>query len=130
VTDPTTPAQVDLLESAEAALETLCDLMPTWRIKSQNARGRVAIKAIRDALAELRAHRWIPCSERMPEPERRVTVFGLRHEDEEPVAFEAFHMPNFAITHRWQFRGGQYCHESAVTHWMPLPAPPAVKEPT
>ena len=75
-------------------------------------------------ITELREHRererWIPCSERMPEAEERVLV----HSPLVGHPFEAFQMPDFHPSHRWQFRNGSYCSEDEVTHWRPMPAPP------
>lgn len=86
-------------------------------------------RMLKTAIAELRAHRereasggWIRCEERMPAAETRVLVSGLLHG--QASIFEAFHMPRYAITHRWQFRNGMYCAEGEVTHWQPLPPAP------
>lgn len=59
---------------------------------------------------------WIPVSERLPSPESVVIVF--MHNGEQDMA--------------WLSQAGRFVHENddmgwRVTHWRPLPAPPAAK---
>lgn len=66
--------------------------------------------------------KWIPCVERLPEDFQKVLVFWWEHS--EPMIDTAF----------WQkdakrFDGQHWVRmEDKVTHWMPLPKPPAFNE--
>jgi hypothetical protein len=97
----------------------------------------VAMRNSLDALAaELRAHRereasggWIAVSERMPE----VATDG---EDAGCSEWVNVYAPRRGADmaswdgERWYWRAEGYAIPSEVTHWQPLPAQPAVKEPT
>ena len=64
-----------------------------------------------------RASSWIPCSERLPEEingKSRIVFASVRHID----------TVNLQIT--WTERGKWYT-SGTVTHWMPLPSLPEVK---
>src|SRR6187399_1925731 len=115
MTDPTTPAQVDLDEFL-SFLETY------WRPLHRDDRMLALI-------AEVRVHRWIPCSERMPE---------VLHDDvndgcsEWVFVFSPSRGRDMAFWdgERWHWSWDGYAIPSEITHWSALPAPPAVKEPT
>ncbi len=151
MTDPTTPAQVDLdeLEAlAKAATPEPVPLDPhpcsirCWRqgesfeVKpgepcpecsdtgyraTDEASFRAAMNpAVALALiAEVRAHRWIPCSKRMP----KLGVYVLATDGE--IVSEARY-----VCTCWEDGNEDDVQLDELTHWMPLPAPPAVKEPT
>ena len=68
---------------------------------------------------------WIKCSERLPEPMQDVLVwspaFGIAG-GEYDVAFQSRFVDEWCGAHisshsEWDF--------NEITHWMPLPAPPA-----
>ena len=54
--------------------------------------------------------KWIPVSERLPEPGQEVIVYAGGVLD--PVVY-AYH-----------FWNKDYCSFQHITHWMPLPEPP------
>ena len=60
--------------------------------------------------------RWVPVSERLPEPNTKVMAHSAR-------------CPHFWAVRKnrqrnpWEFVDGNACHER-ITHWMPLPAAP------
>ncbi|HYQ47118.1 MAG TPA: DUF551 domain-containing protein [Polyangiaceae bacterium] len=154
MTNPTTPTQVEL-DELEATVKAgtpgpwhreMIELGPggpmTLGVGAQTApicivngivesplgnRNVAAIVAMRNSIealiAEVRAHRWIPCSERMPEPLVRVLV----------AVDSETHIGCWESSAWWSPTAGDYDGRvpvGEVTHWMPLPAPPAVKEPT
>lgn len=68
--------------------------------------------------------RWIPVSERLPEPNKRVEFFGgfeqtthIGYYRKNPTLWESENDGRF-----WQ--GHNFC---LITHWMPLPQPPEME---
>ena len=62
---------------------------------------------------------WIPVSERLPEVNTRVLVWGKEHKEAVVAVFNEDGI--WAIAHGWGVVYG-------VTHWMPLPQPPKEAE--
>lgn len=60
---------------------------------------------------------WIPVSERLPEPGREVLIC------QGDTVISAIYLPTVLRRPIW-LQGGYYAY-TAVTHWMPLPEPPA-----
>jgi len=144
MTDPTTPAQVDLDElqiQLDAAVVTLLEYSTEYDAAVQNLAAPVGAQAAANALAEgtasliaeVRAHRekasagWVACSERMPRSFQPVWFYatGMVRKGEYRTSGQ------FWITSAgFAWDGGE------VTHWAPRllepqrPDPPAVKEPT
>ena len=58
---------------------------------------------------------WIPCSERMPEIDQSVLVYGTSSGGD--VVIEVDWLGRY--THDWQYWNGIL----KITHWMPLPEP-------
>ncbi len=71
------------------------------------------------AIEALKATRWIPVTERLPEPKQKVLVAtylgGVYYGFMEPRG--KFYTANNTLADSW-------CWEPDVTHWMPLPQPP------
>ena len=99
----------DLISRA-AAIEAVGEIHPL----DYNAQSTVnRIKAIPSA------QEWIPCSERLPEDEQWVLVWG--HGQRVPIMM-------FREYGAWI--DDQYEFHTTVTHWMPLPKPPKEEEAT
>lgn len=72
-----------------------------------------------DALALLKGHkaRWIPVTERLPEPKREHYLCYL---DDDSIA--VCYWSNVSIRgNKWEWHNPNW---KEVTHWMPLPEPP------
>jgi len=85
-------------------------------LEAENKRLREAlIEAKEDAAALIEQHRWIPVTERLPEP--NVLVFGL-------YRYGAGNT-QYTLT-QWDPRteGFDHFHTDFITHWQPLPQPP------
>lgn len=126
MTSPKPAAVVDL----DDARDTIINAMNAddRQTRAEYQAGCAALNALIAELEQLRAGapKWIACVELMPEPTRRVLVYSPTKLE----PFEAFHMPDFALSHRWQYRNGSYCAEDEVTHWMTLSvAPPEAMKP-
>lgn len=84
---------------------------------------------LNERIAELEAERrWIPVSERLPEDGESVLIAVDSAFAPYCHVYEAFH--HSAAT-QWATANGLYFHGveyARVTHWMPLPEPPEVKE--
>jgi hypothetical protein len=77
------------------------------------------------------AEKWIPVTERLPEEGREVIVFTPNSNRQKVKALARFIRYEGASEFFWDmaYTGKGRCHtENAVTHWMPLPAPPAASE--
>lgn len=61
---------------------------------------------------------WIACAERMPEPDRFVHTFGKCHGVLLAAAWDK-------ERDGWFSYDGRVCDCATITHWMPLPEPPA-----
>lgn len=100
------------------AIEHLKVVLKTCDVQDEEA-VEMAIEAL--SCSEF-PNNWIPCSERLPEDFQKVLVFWWEHS--EPMIDTAF----------WQkdakrFDGQHWVRmEDKVTHWMPLPKPPAFNE--
>ena len=76
------------------------------------------------------AHRWIPCSERLPEQEGTYIVVTNKVK---PVVTTARF---YDASDLRDYKGNVFGHEDAhfqanryVTHWMPMPEPPMPEPP-
>jgi len=67
---------------------------------------------------------WIPVSERVPDP--CVSVLVAYHDDLSDVPDADVDMGEISKDGRWRFTDASdiWFTDGAVTHWMPLPAPP------
>jgi hypothetical protein len=89
----------------------------------------VAMIAARDADIRAEAGRWIPVEERLPEKNER----GWDFSDDVLVAVRCDNGAEFVSKDRFDHNGPEWCaHRGArdgrhVTHWQPLPAPPAAE---
>jgi hypothetical protein len=138
--DLTTPARVDL---DELERELLTGIAAAESAGDNAVFAEAIIVANRQVLAliaELRAHRereasggWVACSERIPEP-RQYVIF--QHPSWEnsvglgPYDPENQFRPWTDLTDVDMCGDANHMSDYEVSHWMPLPAPPAVKEPT
>ena len=64
------------------------------------------------------AMRWIPCSERLPEPDERVLVYTVANEYH---VWDA--MPHRGEGYEWEDEEGLYHSLYEVAMWLPLPEP-------
>ena len=95
--------------------------------------GDAVIAAI-DELETVELPEWIPVSERLPDFNEEVLIYAIGIEDgfspvvaiSETYIFQVLPISNGTIEWRdpWDFFSKNY----EVTHWMPLPQPPEVKE--
>jgi len=82
---------------------------------SENERNQ--IKAIEMAIAAIKAQRWIPVSEEMPEEGIVVIGYDLLWSEVCPVMLK--HESNWH-----KLRTGKDFELERIKHWMPLPNPP------
>lgn len=61
--------------------------------------------------------RWIPCSERLPDPGINVLYF-TKHGDEPLIGSRR------KLDEQWYWGSDFGDYDHMVTHWMPLPEPP------
>ena len=79
-----------------------------------------AIQAFKDIPA---ANSWIPCSERLPEPNEFV-LYVWRSKNGNVAVLHGWHFEN-RVENAWHQSGiGMSRPNEEVTHWMPLPEPP------
>jgi len=89
------------------------------------------IQKLQARIAELEAERrWIPVSERLPDPNYEDLVFVRTVDDlDDPriygVGYGSYYMGKDNIP-AWSLDFDAY--GNIVTHWMPIPEPPEVKE--
>ena len=76
---------------------------------------RDRLKALPSAQPE---QRWIPCSERLPEPDERVLVYTVANEYH---VWDA--MPHRGEGYEWEDEEGLYHSLYEVAMWLPLPEP-------
>jgi hypothetical protein len=81
------------------------------------------IKLSERQLQTLRASRWIPVSERLPEEDEDVLVMTA----EGKFASGGMHVASLDEDGVWYPSHGDGWEFPDVTHWMPLPEPPEVK---
>lgn len=68
-------------------------------------------------------NRWIPCNERMPEPNETV-LYVWRSKYGNVSVLHGWHFENL-VENAWHQSGiGMSRPNEEVTHWMPLPEPP------
>lgn len=68
-------------------------------------------------------NRWIPCSERLPEPNETV-LYVWRSKNGNVSVLHGWHFEN-RVENAWHQSGiGMSRPNEEVTHWMPLPEPP------
>ena len=71
-------------------------------------------------IAELEAERrWIPCTEQMPKDNEYVLVY---------CSADGFYNIDCLYDGSWLEAADYYEEDVIVTHWMPLPEPPEVKD--
>lgn len=85
-----------------------------------------AWQASREALkAEQGVDAWISCAERMPENSQDVTMFS-----ESKGVINGYYFGWNGEDKKWYAACGEYeGPEEDVTHWQPLPSPPATNHP-
>ena len=91
------------------------------QLRGQNEQLREAAALVTKESAELLERRWIPVEERLPEDRSDVLVVAYWHE--RWGAYMGWCAPERAA---WSVHVGIGDRSDiAVTHWMPLPEPPA-----
>ena len=86
----------------------------------------------RDCGHFIRAQRWIPTKEQMPENFGRYLVSDGSSKVREAIfmtldMFEIYHLPVGWYYENHYYHSFDPCHDF-FTHWMPLPEPPEVSE--
>ena len=117
---------IDIVDRGTSG-DQVMDILASWKVN--------AYKLLEDnhklesRIAELEAERrWIPVGERLPEDGESVLIAVDSAFAPYCHVYEAFH--HSAAT-QWATANGLYFHGveyARVTHWMPLPEPPEVKE--
>ena len=77
-----------------------------------------AVEAIEGLPSAQPEQRWIPCSERLPEPDERVLVYTVANEYH---VWDA--MPHRGEGYEWEDEEGLYHSLYEVAMWLPLPEP-------
>jgi hypothetical protein len=119
MTDPTTPARVDLDELRRIADRSRCIDADQWAYSDLHSHLKPSV--LDALLAELRAHRereasggWIAVSERMPESTERVWFY----------AADMVRKGEFGRIGQWITSAGFAWDRGEVTHWMHRPLEP------
>ena len=117
----------EYIAELEATVEIHADISNAYekRISEIVSLSNKANAKLQSRIAELEAaQRWIPVSERLPED--RATVLVAFKNREILTATYYKHYEGFGgVENYWHIEGW---HSGNVTHWMPLPQPPEVKE--
>ena len=99
-----------------------CDVeSPYWNTRPIEDAQAQEIARLEQRIRELEEHqRWIPVSERLPEVDTRVEIFG-GFEQTTHIGYYREHAT------QWDSEDGGYWHGKnfgLITHWRPLPPPP------
>lgn len=112
----------DRLENQNAHIAALQQEIA--KLRGQNEQLREAAALVAKESAELLERRWIPVDERLPEDRGDVLVVAYWHE--RWGVYMGWCAPERAA---WSVHIGiGDRNDVAVTHWMPLPAPPEAKK--
>ena len=74
--------------------------------------------------AEREKHRWIQVSERLPKDYRPVLIYAAM-QGQVLMGVHISAIPQWSSAGYIYYHGGIY---TSITHWMPLPQPPEVKD--
>ncbi len=105
---------------ARDLLEDLYAELYDWRISFPDLDVPVTDKMLeagRAALAAPQQGGWIPVSERLPEPETDMLVYGYKYSS-------MYHTVAGLFDDEWLSQETEYTIGFEVTHWQPLPPPP------
>lgn len=103
----------------EEAIEILSDMRAEYNIFSDDEKEATRYHALSWAIQALneRTWRWIPCSERYPEPDERVLV------TDGYCCYVWDCMSNRADAYFWEDESCYYHNKYDVVAWMPIPEP-------
>lgn len=80
--------------------------------------------AVQTNIPTVNPHEWISIDDRLPEEEDSVLVY------QGAFIGDLMHVYTYMGDNLWADEYGNYCRtdDEGITHWMPLPTPPAEKE--
>lgn len=96
------------------------------KLRGQNEQLREAAALVTKESAELLERRWIPVEERLPENGVRVLAFNMRAKNKYIGIWTREKDPGDGNDCWFDSAGWWYAFDE-ITHWMPLPEPPEVK---
>ena len=109
----------DLISRQEAFDEII------WNSDNGVIDAKVAIEALRKLPSvepERKTGKWIPVSERLPEPKKDVVVWTIQ--GNEPRYFVAALFPHKTYRYVWIGEEEIHLYPEQVLYWMSLPNPP------
>ena len=87
---------------------------------------RKALRIIEQAPVVAAMPRWISVEERLPEDDANVLVYAIGNNENSCIAMTSYthNLHGFHIE-GWRSPWQYFFYEHTITHWMPLPEPPA-----
>ena len=103
----------------ETLIDLLCDELEDCP-RVNNVADHLIANCVAFATDKNDGHKWIPVTERLPEPETDVLAYSHGC-----VVIMTYRYTRHGYLYFMDFDESGYWHEKyGVTHWMPLPDPP------